>query len=196
MEQLLNEYHQSLAKVRQSIRRFQLKKELTEEEKETLRILRSMENDLLWSIDWMRRGSHPPNRRPIENRATYQREVLWSQLSEQAIRQLEWNESQRYTKVSKENTWLDQYLSCLSKSEYEAFVAVRGEGLSFAQTASLLQCSKSTVQSYVYRAERKLRKLREQISPSKSWAAKHHTKRSVSNIHGRIHRCHTKATNI
>lgn len=167
MKQLIEEYRKSLGKVRLGQKKLIEKGHRTEQDQEDLRILRSMENDLLWAIKWLESGRQPGNQRGIENRATYQREILWSQLSEKEQRQVEWRESQRIRSTCKENKWLEEMLRKLSKSEYEAFVAVRGEGLSFAQTALLLHCSKSTVQSYVRRAEEKLRQYRQRVDLEK-----------------------------
>ncbi|SFS75818.1 sigma factor-like helix-turn-helix DNA-binding protein [Marininema halotolerans] len=156
MKQFLAEYRTSLTQV-QKIRARLTAKGRTKDEAD-IKTLKRMENDLRWVISWIEHGREPGHRRGMENRSTTQREVLWDQLSEKRQREIEWMESQRKAPSSQENVWLEHMLQSLSKSEYEAFVAVRGEGLSFGQTASLLQCSKSSVQSYVQRAEEKLRR--------------------------------------
>lgn len=159
LKELILDYRESLEKIQISESRLMKKKQRTELEEEDLRVLRSMRNDLYWVITWLEDGREPGPQRSITNRAGYQREILWSQLTEKGQRQIEWMESQRVYLEPKENKWLEKMLDLLSKSEYESFVAVRGEGLSFAQAASLLNCSKSAVQSYVRRAEEKIRKV-------------------------------------
>lgn len=180
MKQLIEEYRLSLDKIQQGQKKLIQKNQQSEEDIEDLRLLKSMERDLRWTLTWLETGRQPSNQRGIENRATYQREVFWSQLFEKEQRQIEWQESQRTRYIHRENEWLEKMLSYLSTSEYEAFVAVRGEGLSFAQTALLLHCSKSTVQSYVKRAEKKLRQYVQDSS-----------KDQEDSIY-----CHTKATYI
>lgn len=163
MKDLIFAYHQSLEKIRISESKLMKIKQRTEIEEEDLKVLRSMRNDLCWVITWLENGREPDSQRSITNRAGYQREIFWSQLTEKGQRQIEWMESQRTYLEPKENKWLEKMLDLLSKSEYESFVAVRGEGLSFAQTASLLHCSKSAVQSYVRRAEEKIRQACQQV---------------------------------
>lgn len=163
MKQFVLEYRQSLEKIRISESKLMKKEQRTIKEEEDLKVLRSMRNDLCWTIAWLETGSEPGPQRSITNRAGYQREIFWSQLTEKGQRQVEWMESQRVYLEPKENKWLEEMLDLLSKSEYESFVAVRGEGLSFAQAASLLHCSKSAVQSYVRRAEEKIRHACQQV---------------------------------
>lgn len=156
MNDLIAEYCRSLERVRQGQKRIQAKRGEPEQLKEQLRLLKGMERDLLWVIQWLEQGRQPEPSRGMENRSRIQREVLWSQMFESEIRRMEWMESQRERAAYQEKyAWVYQLLTRLSKSEYEAFVAVRGEGLSFQDTAQLLNCSKSSVQSYVRRAEQK-----------------------------------------
>ncbi|OYD08960.1 sigma factor-like helix-turn-helix DNA-binding protein [Paludifilum halophilum] len=153
MKVLIEEYRQSLEKVRRAKENLPLKGR--EEER---RLLNGMERDLVWTIEWMVTGCQPFRQRGMESRAFYQREVFWSQLSEAAKRKVEWRESLKPEGTSPYDPLLERLLSRLSTSEYEAFVAVRGQCLSFARVASLMNCSKAAVQSYVRRAETKLRR--------------------------------------
>ncbi|MFD1397683.1 sigma factor-like helix-turn-helix DNA-binding protein [Kroppenstedtia eburnea] len=154
MEELIYEYRKSLERIRQA------KANLPEGPRGEAdrHLLNSMERDLVWVLEWLSTGRQPGNRRGMENRSYDQREVLWSQLSEKARRKIEWRESGKFVGTSSSARWLEQLPELLSESEYEAFVAVRGQALSFAQAASILHCSKSSVQSYVRRAENKLRR--------------------------------------
>lgn len=47
-------------------------------------------------------------------------------------------------------------LNNLSEKEREAYLAVKGQNYSFADAAEILNVSKSTIQSYVDRAQTKL----------------------------------------
>ncbi|MDR6225446.1 sigma factor-like helix-turn-helix DNA-binding protein [Desmospora profundinema] len=153
MKEWIQEYRESLERVRKA------KKNLPKGPRGEAdrRLLNDMERDLVWVIEWLSNGCQPGNRRGMENRSYDQREVLWSRLSEKAKRKIEWRENLKPAGTSRSPQWLEQLPKLLSDSEYEAFVAVRGQALSFGRAASLLHCSKSTVQSYVRRAEKKLR---------------------------------------
>lgn len=150
MDELIKNYKRSL----RVVHTLQLKAN-----SEDRRLLDEMAADLNYAIDWMNRGRCPGNRRGVENKAAYQREVLWSQLSEFTKQKLEMRESRKRKLSGGENLFLDQILTLLSPTEYEAFIAVRGQCLSFTQVANVMHCSKASVQSYVRRAEKKLRKI-------------------------------------
>ncbi|MBS7531371.1 hypothetical protein IC619_012790 [Hazenella sp. IB182353] len=158
METLRDEYQISLNKVKKLRNQILGKANLKEQDREDLRLLRNMESDLQWTIQRMESSFEPVNRRNIARYAGYQREVSWDSFSKKKQREIEWQEAQKKQPTqAEENAFIQELFDQLSQSEYESFVAVRGEGLSFGQAASLLHCSKSAVQSYVRRAETKLK---------------------------------------
>ncbi|MBS7531815.1 hypothetical protein IC619_015185 [Hazenella sp. IB182353] len=163
MENLMKEYQTSLKHIQQAIDRLSNKEYPSKKDPKDIQLLRGMERDLKWAMEWMKCRSQPKKRRGIERYAGYQREIFWSRLSAKQQREIEWRENQVMlsNSSSHENPQLRLILDQLSRSEYESFVAVRGEGISFAQVASLLKCSKSTIQSYVHRAEQKINILKE-----------------------------------
>lgn len=54
--------------------------------------------------------------------------------------------------------FLEKLMHTLTEKEKDAYELVRGRGYSFAQAGRLMQCSKSTVQIHIRRAERKIQK--------------------------------------
>jgi RNA polymerase sigma-70 factor (ECF subfamily) len=91
--------------------------------------------------------------------ATYQREIPWSYLSEGTRKRLEMRQGMKGMRTTtRENKVLETALNILTETERDAFVAVRGACISFSQVAQLMNCSKGSVQSYVQRAEEKLRR--------------------------------------
>lgn len=189
MKEWIQEYRESLAQIRKA------KKDLPNGPwgEADHRLLSGMERDLVWVLEWLTTGCQPGNRRGMENRSYDQRQVLWSQLSEKAKRRIEWRESMKMTRTSSIQRLLEQMHQLLSDSEYEAFIAVRGQALSFAQAAALFHCSKSTVQSYVRRAEQKLRKAAaegvfDDLPESRGHREENGARMRLSDT------CHTKAT--
>lgn len=149
MKELIDEY-------RETLRAVEWAREEAEEKAER-RLLGEIAGDLKYSIKWMTTGREPGNRRGVENLAAYQREIPWSCLSHNLQRTLEMRESRKKTLTVDEDQFLNSALELLTGLEKDAFIAVRGHCLSFSQAAHLLCCSKSSVQSYVKRAEGKLR---------------------------------------
>ncbi len=118
-------------------------------------VLAEMISDCDYILEWLRSGRRPGNKRGIERRASYQRERPVDPLRMQAYVQqhsagspsniTEW---QRYQ--------ISDALSRLSERERECYVMARGECHSYAEIAELLSISKSSVEEYVGRAERKI----------------------------------------
>ncbi len=160
MHHLIEEYKLSLATVKRGVR--ELEKELqgniTEWDKtllkERISTLNSYIGNLEYSIEWMATARRPNSRRGIENRAGYQREILYDDIDR--ARTIDLREPKTIVVSAEDVITINSYLALLSKSEREAFRLVKGEGFSYEETATLMGCSKGTVQCYVKRAEEKI----------------------------------------
>lgn len=155
MHDLIKDYNQSLYKIEKA------KEEASDEDKKTLG---SMASDLRFAIQWMRTARMPNVRRGVENLSAYQID------ERSAVDPIEFQikygsiQYDPYTMIDDDdepafnNQDLENFLQLLSRQEYDAYVSVKGKGLTYSETAELMECCKSTVQSYVTRAEDKIQK--------------------------------------
>jgi len=162
MEALIKEYNQSLCKIRKP------KENVSEEQQ---KILYSMASDLKYSLEWMRTGRRPGNRRGIERRAAYQRERAFDPILMQRYFRstdetvYEWDKHvQQHTIGEWEKIQLEAALSVLTKREKEIYLMSRGYCLSYSEIAGYLVISRSAVQTMIERAEKKIeRQVKESI---------------------------------
>jgi RNA polymerase sigma-70 factor (ECF subfamily) len=107
-------------------------------------------------IEWLETGRRPGNRRGIERRAGYQREIPMdpSRLPAVSDRGAEpssaggMNEAARFR--------LEGALRGLTERERSCYTLAHGESFSFAEIAAMLNISKSSVGTYMVRAQRKV----------------------------------------
>lgn len=110
-------------------------------------------------IEWLETGRRPGNRRGIERRAGYQREVLMdpamlprvTPYSAITITLQPDNEEKNDSRFR-----LEAALHGLTERERSCYMLAHGECYSFAEIASLLNISKSSVGTYMMRAQRKV----------------------------------------
>lgn len=111
-------------------------------------ILNSMEADLEWTIKYIATGDDRPlfpNNRPVPVDPCVLQEWL--------------EERQMQTPVHNADAARSDALMVLdelSDRELEAYLLVKGEGFSVADTARIMAIGKSTVQSYIERAKEKI----------------------------------------
>lgn len=121
------------------------------------RIVFEMIADCSYVIDWLESGRRPGNRRGIERRAGYQREVLTDPAKLSAVRSA-CGEGQAAggSEDERRGERLEAALRGLTERERECYRLALGEGFSYAEVAGLLGISKSSVGTYVIRAQRKI----------------------------------------
>lgn len=134
------------------------------EEMETLlrldrerKLLVEMISDCSYVIEWLETGRRPGNRRGIERRAAYQREIPTDPAR---LPVMVWV-AEEADEPSPLETELKQFrleaaLRGLTARERECYVLAHGHGCTYAEIAELLQISKSSVGTYVVRAGRKI----------------------------------------
>ena len=154
-EQLIDEYYESLRLVRIARKRAKRRRDGHDDDQahSDCEHLSSMERDLLWTIEYLETG-HPPD----YHRGIYK----WSvPVDPQVLKRI----VKARTKDETVSRWavldpdLDELLSLLAPREREAFIMVRGRGISFRQAAEYMGVySSGTVSNLVRRAERKLRR--------------------------------------
>lgn len=126
-----------------------------DEHKTERQIIGEMIGDTEFVIEWLETGRRPGNKRGIERRAAYEREKLMDPVRMQAFvsrgtagspcNLTEWQRFQ-----------LKDALSSLTERERECYIMTHGEGFSFEDTARLLKITKSSVQTFVTRAQVKI----------------------------------------
>lgn len=121
--------------------------------------------NLEYSLEWMETCRRPGNKRGIERRAAYQREkpmdplIMQRYIEHVGVETYPWmDRDQRDAVTLEEREKIESVLSVLTNREREAYLMVRGNCLSFSETAKLLGVTKSRVQDAVKRAETKIAK--------------------------------------
>jgi RNA polymerase sigma factor (sigma-70 family) len=155
MDELIKKYRESLKIVRQL--------QLRANTEEDIRLLSSMASDLQYSLDWLRSGRRPGNKRGIERRAAYQRE---KPIDPMHIQNFVSNPAKE--KPCTVSDWdrerIEDALSVLTQREREIYLMARGQCITYEQIAAYLFICKSTVQTTVERAEKKIsRRIQESL---------------------------------
>lgn len=161
MNELILSYKQALRDVRM------MYKQASDEDKKTIS---GMVSDLEYALEWMQTAKCPGVRRGIERRAAYQREKSFDPLMMQ--RYFRSMDDDPYTMIDRPEESVisesDQYriedaLSVLTDREKEVYLMSRGHCLSFEKIADMLRITKSSVQTMIERADKKIA---QQISQS------------------------------
>lgn len=118
-------------------------------------IIGGMISDCNYTIDWLRSGRRPGNRRGIERRSMEQRTFPIDPLYLQSYAQPAACGSPT-TLSDSERFRIDEALHTLSEREKQAFIFHVALGFSLAQTAQEMGTSKSTVQKFIERARNKV----------------------------------------
>lgn len=119
------------------------------------KVISGMISDLEYVIEWMSTGRRPGNKRGMERRAGYEREILLDPVRMQAF-------ASRSTAGSPSNLSDDQRnkieeaLRYLSPRQRECYMLAHGECFSHGQIANLLGISRSAVQGYIEEAQRRV----------------------------------------
>lgn len=125
--------------------------------KNELGIINSMISEIYYAIEWLDTAREPGLKRGISNRSRYQRTALVDDIERLSYLVNIEQENQREA-TEDEIERITAMLNNLSDKERVAYLAVKGQNHSFAEAAEILGVSKSTVQSYVYRAQKKIDK--------------------------------------
>lgn len=125
------------------------------------RLIGEMVSDCEYAAEWLETGRRPGNRRGIERRAAYQRErpvdpiVLQAYLGNRSAGGF----VQSSSVTDEDRRRIDNVLEQLTVRQRDAYVAVIGKGLSYAEAAELMDVEKGSVQSFVQEAECKIRRI-------------------------------------
>ncbi|AOH54518.1 hypothetical protein ABE28_009155 [Peribacillus muralis] len=152
MRQLLIEYKRSLREARKMLKTIDSKLDPSLIDKEDKGLINNIISDLEYAIEWLKSGRNPDARRGIDKNGVYLTDpgvldilpvqVVYKELSKEL--------------PSFERELIEDALCTLSDREKDVFMMIKVEGLTFDNTADLLGVKKSTVQTHLERAEKKI----------------------------------------
>lgn len=176
-DELIKEYKQELSKLNKIKRPFKNEHELLMEKskmiqkkgemlsfeekdrsiflRKVLKIIGGMISDLKYAIEWLETAREPGTRRTISNRSRYQRTSLLAEIEKLSYLVTIEQENRRQA-TEDEIERITAMLNNLSDKERAAYLAVKGQNLSYAKAGEILGVSKASVQTYVNRAQDKI----------------------------------------
>lgn len=119
-------------------------------------LINSMISDMDYSLEWMRRGRRPENRRGIDRRAAYQRSILMDMDLFPFIE--EETDPKVHITEEKRKQILDILIE-LSDRERHCYLLHMANGMTISQIKAELGVGRSTVQTYINRAKEKIKKI-------------------------------------
>lgn len=159
-DKLLEEYDHSLSDLR-AVKRAAVAEECEATNISPLQdkksILNSMENSMVFAMDWMEKGRNPDLQRGADKHAAYQRQFFESLdvIPDVAEQVYDINTKELHlTELEKKQ--LAKIFASWSRRERDCFIARTVEQKTFQQIADEIGVGRSTVQSYVERAKHKM----------------------------------------
>lgn len=121
-----------------------------------LRTLRSMYNEQLFIINWLKSGHNPNEHRSIDIRGCYlvDQQVLEAVIDDDHYKKVSFDEYDDY--LNDEKHIVNKALNKLSKRELECFLMHKCEGVSLSYVSEIIGASKGTCETYIERAKAKL----------------------------------------
>lgn len=123
-------------------------------------LISAMLSDVQFAIDWLNRGHEPDARRPIHRRSGRQRTITKDPLYMQSYAQPSACGSPT-TLSDHERFQIDDALSSLSEREKQVYTFRYGLCFSIGQVALEMDISRSSVQTMLERAEKKVKENKE-----------------------------------
>ncbi|HDT6305199.1 LuxR C-terminal-related transcriptional regulator [Staphylococcus aureus] len=154
MKDLLIEYRKTRLCVLNKIKSLEYK--VDEEDK--LSIYKDILKDIDYTIEWLTCGHEPDNYNAIDRSQCYlvDNDVINKAFSESMYKK---NSDVEYNDIINDvNNKVSYALMKLTPKELECFIMVKCEGLSLKQTADLLKINKSTVNGYLTRVSKKIKR--------------------------------------
>ncbi|MCD9026032.1 sigma factor-like helix-turn-helix DNA-binding protein [Cohnella silvisoli] len=118
--------------------------------------IQEMIHNCSWTIDYMKDGHFKKPRRPIERRSMWQRIILMEPKILNGLFRENMYDSVEQGPSNEQTALLNEIMSLLSRRERECFIAVYGEGFSFAGAADTIGVAKTTVSTCISRAKKKI----------------------------------------
>lgn len=159
-DKLLEEYDHSLSDLR-AVKRATVAEECEVTNISPLQdkksILNSMENSMVFAMDWMEKGRNPDLQRGADKHAVYQRQFFESlDVIPDIAEQIYDINTKELHLTELEKKQLAKIFASWSRRERDCFIARTVEQKTFQQIADEIGVGRSTVQSYIERAKRKM----------------------------------------
>lgn len=127
-----------------------------------LKQINSMIESMSFSMEWMETGKQPGTFRGIDEKAVYQRRS-YENIDlipdiERELREANDINKKKLELTKEEKVILSDILSSFSLRERQCYILHEGQGMSWAEIAEELMISKSTVQTHITRARKKVHK--------------------------------------
>lgn len=119
-------------------------------------VIIGMISDCSYVIEWLETGRRPGNRRGIERRAAYQREIPTDPAKLPVVAVAPFTLEREEEEQRPKSLRLEAALRGLTERERDCFVLAHGHGHTHVEIAGLLGISKSSVGTYLVRAQRKI----------------------------------------
>ncbi|MFC0271113.1 sigma-70 family RNA polymerase sigma factor [Metabacillus herbersteinensis] len=159
MRKLIYEYKQSLRLARRMKRNIEKIDNQTEQDQLDNSLINSMISDLEFSIEWLETGRRPGAMRGADKVDVYVTDA--QMLDKLEVQRVVVAPSEDLTS-DYQNELIEDALCMLTRRERDVFTLIRAEGLSFENTAELLGVTKSSVQTYLDRAEKKIHRRKDE----------------------------------
>ncbi|MFD1777027.1 sigma factor-like helix-turn-helix DNA-binding protein [Paenibacillus rhizophilus] len=119
------------------------------------KVISGMVSDCEYVIAWLSTGRRPKNKRGIERRAGYEREILLDPIRMQAFASNS-KAGSPANLTDDQRAMIEEALRYLSPRQRECYVLAHGECFSQAEIAQMLGITRSSVQAYIEEAQRKV----------------------------------------
>ncbi|OMD73343.1 RNA polymerase subunit sigma-24 [Paenibacillus odorifer] len=119
------------------------------------KVISGMVSDCEFAIEWLSTGRRPGNKRGIERRAGYEREILLDPIRMQAFASD--SKAGSPANLSDEQRFqLEFALNQLSERERECYTLAHGQCIPHSEIAKMLGITYGSVSEYIQRAQRKI----------------------------------------
>ncbi|MED1711728.1 sigma-70 family RNA polymerase sigma factor [Bacillus thuringiensis] len=155
VDRLIDEYTVG----KQDLEKFKAKLDIYDKDKDDVEkrknftLINGMISDMDYSLDWMKKGRRPGNRRGVDRQSVYQRTAL---IDMDLFPSLDLTPSKRVLSDEEKKKIIDVLLE-MSSRERQCYLMHMAQGMSYGQIAEELEISRRTVQQYVERAKKKVK---------------------------------------
>lgn len=155
VDKLIDEYtlgKKELEKYKATLDIYDIDKDDVQKRKD-FTLVNGMISDMNFSLEWMKKGRRPGNRRGADRQSVYQRTAL---IDMDLFPSLDLTPSKR-TLTDEEKKKIVDVLLEMSARERQCYLMHMAQGLSYGQISKELEISRRTVQQYVERAKKKVK---------------------------------------
>lgn len=162
MRVLIAEYRRSLRLAKQMKRKLENLKKPTLRDEEDIEVISGMISDLEFALEWLNNGRNPNDMRGADIKGAYLTDPHLLDVIPVHPFYKEILEDGSAINNNLDKDIIEDALCSLTEREKDIFIMIKAEGLTYEYTAELLGIKKSTVQTHLERAEKKIKKRKEE----------------------------------